>query len=161
MSTANAMKRAIRADPAYRWENVVIGAREQSGDYHVTETEMVDFARQYDPLPIHIDSGLARASSFGALTASGCHMLAIRQRLLYDFTYPGGVVASIGLDEVRYLAPLKADQICRVEIEFLKKAPSRSRMHLGTVSIGMALLADSRPILTLTDIVLMRRGEAC
>jgi acyl dehydratase len=152
--------RPIVADPLFRWEDAEIGARERSQPYVITREEMLSFARRFDPLPIHVDAAAAELSQFGGLTAAGCHMLAIRQRLLYDFAFPGGVVASIGYDEVRFLAPLRAGQTCIVEIEFLEKRPSKSRADRGVLVISNTLLADDIPILTLKDIGLVKRREA-
>jgi acyl dehydratase len=87
-------------------------------------------------------------------------MLAIRMRLLHDFAYGGGVIASIGLDEVRFLAPLRANQDCQVQINFLEKRPSAKRTDRGVVVIEMIMSADGTPVLSLKDIVLMRRRSA-
>ena len=94
------------------------------------------------------------------LTASGVHMLALRMRLVHDFAYGGGVIAAIGLDEVRFVAPLRAGQTCQVEIEFLEKRASTKRLDRGIVTIRQTLLADGAPVLNLKDIVLMRRQPA-
>lgn len=141
----------------FTWDDIVVGATETSTSYRVTTDEMVEFASRYDPLPIHVDPAAAAASQFGSLTASGVHMLAIRMRLLHDFPYGAGVIASIGLDEVRFLAPLRADQACQVQIKFLETRPSRKRADRGTVVIEMIMFADGVPVLSLKDIVLMRR----
>jgi len=152
--------RPIVADPLFRWEDANIGARERSQPYVVSQDEMLDFAQRFDPLPIHVDAAAAGLSQFGGLTAAGCHMLAIRQRLLFDFAYPGGVVASIGYDEVRFLGPLRAAQTCVVEIEFLEKRASKTRADRGVLVIGTTLRADEKTILTLKDIVLVKRRVA-
>jgi len=141
----------------FTWDDIIVGATEKSSIYRVTTDEMIAFARQYDPLPIHVDPQAGAASQFGSLTASGVHMLAIRMRLLHDFAYGAGVIASIGLDEVRYLAPLRADQDCQVEIKFLETRPSSKRTDRGVVVIEMIMFADGVAVLSLKDIVLMRR----
>lgn len=145
---------------SFTWDDIIVGATEKSSIYRMTTDEMIAFARQYDPLPIHVDPEAGAASQFGSLTASGVHMLAIRMRLLHDFAYGAGVIASIGLDQVRYLAPLRADQNCQVHIKFLEKRPSAKRTDRGVVVIEMIMSADGNPVLSLKDIVLMhRRGD--
>jgi len=72
-------------------------------------------------------------------------MLAIRMRLVHDFAYGGGVVASIGLDQVRYLARLRAGQDCQVRITFLEARPFAKRADCGVA------------VLSMKTIVLMRR----
>jgi acyl dehydratase len=142
---------------SFTFEDVVMGAVETSSGFLVTEAEIIAFASRYDPLPIHIDHQAAAAGPFGALTASGAHMIAIRMRLLHDFAYGGGVIAAVGLDELRFLAPLQVGQTCKVESEFLEKRESRKRPDRGVVTIRQTLLADGAPVMTLKDFVLMRR----
>jgi acyl dehydratase len=149
-----------KGDASFTWDDVVIGASETSSVYLVTEDEIIAFASRYDPLPIHLDREIAAAGPFGSLTASGVHMLAIRMRLVHDFAYGGGVIASIGLDEVRYLAPLRAGQACQVEIKFLEKRPSAKHADRGVVIIEMVMRADGVPVASMKDIVLMRRRQA-
>jgi len=144
----------------FTFEDVVIGAVETSSEFLVTEAEIISFASRYDPLPIHVDQQAAAAGPFGVLTASGAHMIAIRMRLLHDFAYGGGVIAAVGLDELRFLAPLRVGQTCKVESEFLEKRDSAKRPDRGVVTIRQTLLADGVPVLTLKDIVLMRRRPA-
>jgi len=148
---------ATKGAADFSFDNVVIGAKETSCRFLVTEAEIIAFASRYDPLPIHVDEQAAAAGPFGVLTASGAHMIAIRMRLIHDFAYGGGVIAAIGLDEVRFLAPLRVGQICHVEIEFLEKRESAKRPDRGIVTIRQTLLADDAPVLSLKDIVLMRR----
>jgi acyl dehydratase len=143
--------------PDFTFEDVTIGEIQTSSAHHLTESEIIAFDRRYDPMPIHVDQTAAAAGPFGALTASGAHVIAIRMRLIHDFAYGGGVIAAIGLDEVRFLAPLRAGQTCQVEIEFLEKRVSAKRPDRGIVTIRQTLLADGVPILSLKDIVLMQR----
>jgi acyl dehydratase len=151
---------ASKGAAGFTFEDVVIGAMETSSGFLVTEAEIMSFAGRYDPLPIHIDQEAAASGPFGVLTASGAHMIAIRMRLVHDFTYGGGVIAAVGLDEVRFLAALRANQVCKVESEFLEKRESTKRVDRGVVTIRQSLLADGAPVLTLKDIVLMRRRPA-
>jgi acyl dehydratase len=145
------------ADPDFHWDDIVVGEKHRSSLYAVSESEIIAFATKYDPLPIHIDPEVAAASQFGSITAAGSHMLAIRQRLVHEFAFGGGIIASIGYDEVRFLAPLRAGQNCQVEVEFLDKTASSKRPDRGVAIIGMTLLADGAPVLKLKDIALMRR----
>jgi acyl dehydratase len=146
-----------KGDTSFTFEDVIIGDTQKSSKLVLTESEIINFASHYDPLPIHIDHQAATAGPFGTLTASGAHMIALRMRLIHDFAYGGGVIAAIGLDEVRFLAPLRAGQTCQVEIEFLEKRESAKRADRGIVTIRQTLLADGTPVLNLKDIVLMRR----
>jgi acyl dehydratase len=150
----------MAADPNFRLEDIIPGAKERSGDYAVSEAEIIEFAVKYDPLPIHIDKVAAKASPFGGIIAAGGHMLAIKQILLHDFPYAGGVIASLGHDEVRFLKPLKGGSNCHVEIEWLSATPSTTRPDRGAAVILISLIADGVTVMTLKDLVLMKRRLA-
>lgn len=70
----------------------------------VDRDEMVDFAKRWDPLPIHVDSEVA--ASNGGLTAPGLFILAMKQRLIHQLP-EHAVIASFGYDEVRFHHPLR------------------------------------------------------
>jgi acyl dehydratase len=142
---------------AFRWEDIVLGEIMRSGIYTVTEDEIVTFARKFDPLPIHVDRDYAATGPFGTLTASGTHMLAIKQRLMHDFVFREGVLASLGFDETRFLAPLRPDQRCQIEVRFVEKRPSGSRADRGIAQMSITFLADDEPVMTQRDNVLMHR----
>ena len=63
------------------FDDFVVGQIYQSGEYQVTEDEIVAFARQFDPQPIHTDPDVARRTEFGGLIASGFHTAAMTMRL--------------------------------------------------------------------------------
>lgn len=153
--------RATRAETSpldlnFRWEDVQIGAIGLSGAYTVDDDEIISFAERYDPLPIHVDRAAAAASRFGGLIAAGGHVLAIRQRLMHQFGWRAAVIASIGYDEVRFLAPLRGGACCRVRTEWIEKKPS-SKPDRGMAVVLQTLLADEVPVLTVKDIVLLKR----
>ena len=140
----------------FLWEDIVVGEKLRSNGYRVSEAEIVEFAGKYDPMPPH----LGAEELFGTVIAAGTHVLAIRQKLVHDFAFVRGVVASLGHDEVRFLAPLRPDQLCMVEIVFISKRPSRSRQDRGIIVTGMTLLADEQPVMTLRDTAIMRRRQS-
>jgi acyl dehydratase len=143
-------------DFSFAWEDAILGARERSGFYHVDDAEIIAFAQQYDPRPVHVDPTAAALSAYGGLIAAGGHMLAIRQRLLADFAWKSAVLVSIGHDEVRFVGPLRGGSLCQVEIEWLDKRAS-SKPERGVAVVGVTLFADDRPVMTMKDIILMTR----
>ena len=150
------MQAQDQADGSY-WEDIVIDDVQRSTRHVVGEEEIVAFASQFDPLPIHTDHAAAAAGPFGTITASGAHILALRLKLMADFAFSRGVIATMGYEEVRFLAPLRVGQRYQAEIRFLAKRPSASKSDRGIVTVGATLLADDVPIMTLKDTVLMRR----
>lgn len=149
--------RPSRADPDFRLEDIVIGQKELSGTYMLSEAEIIDFARRYDPLPIHIDIKAAQASNFGGIIAAGSHMLAIKQILLHDLPYSGGVIVSLGHDDVRFVKPLRGGSNCQVEIEWLVVRPSANKPDRGVAVAGVTLLADGVAVMTMKELMLMKR----
>lgn len=141
----------------FAWDDVILGACERSSTFRVQESDALRFAREFDPLPVHVDPAEAAASPFGGLTCSGSHIFAIRQKLMHDFAFAQAVIAAIGVDEVRYHAPLRPGQTCHVEIEFISKTASRTRADRGIATIKVSMFADDVLVLSLTDIALMRR----
>jgi acyl dehydratase len=141
---------------SFAWEDVILGDRERSGVYALAEAEIVAFAQQYDPRPLHTAPTEAAQTAYGGLIAAGSHMLAIRQRLMADFAWKSAVLVSIGHDEVRFVGPLRGGSSCRVEMEWLDKRPS-SKPERGVVTLGVTLLADDKPVMTMKDIILMSR----
>ncbi len=141
---------------SFAWEDVVLGARERSGSYLVDDAEIIAFAEQYDPRPVHMDAAQAAQTAYGGLIAAGGHMLAIRQRLMADFAWKSAVLVSIGHDEVRFVGPLRGGSICQVEMAWLEKRPS-SKPERGVATLGVTLFADEKPVMTMKDIILMTR----
>ena len=84
------------------------------------------FAAEFDPQPFHLEEGLASASIFGGLAASGWHTAAITMRLLVDseFKFAGGIVGA-GFDELRWPRPVRPGDELHVECEVLEVRPSK------------------------------------
>ena len=72
----------------------------------VDKSEMVAFAKIWDPVPIHVDEAAGKAA-FGSLTASGVYILSLKQRLLHGMERIAAVIASLGYDEVRFHKPVR------------------------------------------------------
>jgi acyl dehydratase len=75
------------------FEDVEVGSARTSGEFELTEREVIDFARAWDPQPFHVDPQAAARSPFGGLTASACHVFCIAAKLLSEME-PLAVVAA-------------------------------------------------------------------
>ena len=98
----------------------------------LTEAEIIDFAWRYDPQPFHLDANAAAESPYGGLIASGFQSLAICFRLFIQ----SGLLAesslgSPGIDELRWLAPVRPGDTLHSEIEVLEVRPSKSKPDRG------------------------------
>ena len=111
----------------------------QSPTYLIDHDEMVDFARRWDPVPIHTDPEAAGAV-IGGVTASGTYVLAVRSRLLHELPETVAIFGSAGYDEVRFHEPVHAGDVVHVVMEWLEVRASRSKSDRGVVKLRIALV---------------------
>lgn len=77
------------------------------GPVTITEQEIIEFARHYDPAPFHLDPIAAKNSMLGGLIASGWHTCVIANRLICDQIYgPQGSSGGPGIDRLKWSAPV-------------------------------------------------------
>lgn len=106
----------------------------EAGPHPVTEAEILDFARQWDPQWFHTDPQAAAGGPFGGLIASGMHTLAIAMRLLVPVTLAGSEsLASPGLAYVKWPHPVRAGDHLRLRVSVLEARRSSSKPELGIV----------------------------
>lgn len=114
------------------FEDFQVGDVFELGTASVTEEEIIAFARQFDPQPFHVDPAQARASVFGGIIASGWHTASLLMRLLVDnFLRETLSLGSPGLDEVRWLQPLRPGDTLRARFTILECRASKSRTEMG------------------------------
>jgi acyl dehydratase len=119
--------------PRY-WDDYEVGQKFDLGSTSFTADEVVDFARQYDPQSFHVDAGAARQSMFGGLIASGWHVTAKLMRLFVDnYVDQRTALGSPGVDEVRWLKPVRPGDTLNAWVECAGKVPSKSRPEMGIV----------------------------
>ncbi|RQX16924.1 dehydratase [Micromonospora ureilytica] len=110
---------------------------------------MVAFARRFDPQWYHVDPDLAAASRHGGLIASGFYTVSLFMRAYVDHLLSRAAAdASPGLEELRWLAPVRAGDRLAVRVDVMGARPSTARPGLGTVSLTGTMLRlgpDDRP----------------
>ena len=114
-------------------DDLEVGQRWVSESHVVDTAQIVEFARQFDPQPFHLDEEAAKETVFGELVASGWHTAAITMRLLVDGGMPiaGGIVGVGG--EIAWLKPTRPGDVLQVHCEVADITPSRSRPDRGLV----------------------------
>lgn len=118
--------------PMRYFEDFQVGDVFELGTTSVTEEEIIAFARQFDPQPFHVDPTQARASVFGGIIASGWHTASLFMRLLVDnFLRETVSLGSPGVDEVRWLQPLRPGDTLRARFTILEARASKSRAEMG------------------------------
>ena len=110
------------------------GQRIPLADSSVSEAEMIDFAVKYDPQPMHTDPEAALDSPFGGLIASGWLTTAVFMRMQFDALIADSLcVASPGVDEIRWLLPVRPGDTLSGECRVADVRPSRSKPDRGAV----------------------------
>lgn len=116
-------------------ENLKAGERFESDQYTVTEEGIINFAREFDPQPFHLDPGVANKSIFKGLAASGWHTAAITMRLFVQATNFAEGAVGLGVDELRWPNPVRPGDALRVEVEIVDLRESRSKPNYGIIRI--------------------------
>jgi acyl dehydratase len=116
-------------------DDLHVGQRFAAGPVLVTENEIVEFAREFDPQPFHLDPDAAKATIFKGLAASGWHTAALTMRMLNDGGAPfaNGIIGLGG--EIAWPHPVRVGDELHIESEVLAIAPSRSRPSQAIVTI--------------------------
>lgn len=124
------------SEKKWAFEDFQEGMEIDLGSKDVTADEIIEFAAQFDPQPMHLDETAGKASILGGLAASGWHTCAMYMRLfcdglLLDSTSQGAP----GIDYVKWLKPVLAGDTLRARLTVLSARSSAKRPHLGLVEV--------------------------
>jgi acyl dehydratase len=148
--------------PKLYWEDFTPGRVFSHGPRRLPREEMVGFAAEFDPQPMHLDEDAARATMMGGLCASGWYGCCIVMRMSADgFILDSSSMGAPGVDEVRWLAPIRPDDAVTLRATVLDVRASNSRPDMGLVRFEMALLdSNERCVMTLVTSLMMGRRSA-
>jgi acyl dehydratase len=121
------------------------------GDYLVTEDEIIEFATRFDPQPFHVNKEAASATIYGGLIASGWMTAAIGMRMLVDnFISVKSSMGSPGVDELRFLHPVRPGDRLRLKVTILGTRASQSKPDRGVLQFYEEILNQNNvPVLSL------------
>jgi acyl dehydratase len=141
------------------FDDFVVGQRFKSRAMTLSEAQILDFAWAYDPQPFHIDKLAAAEGAYGGLIASGFQTLAIAFRLFYqESILVEASLGSPGIDELRWLKPVRPGDTLHTEAEVLEKRASKSKPDRGVLRMGYtAVNQDGEGVLSYTIIHILRR----
>jgi acyl dehydratase len=112
----------------------VPGAVHELGAIDVSEAEVIEFARRFDPQAMHADPVAAKRGHFGGLIASGWHTAALMMRVFVErYLSHVASIASPGIDELRWLAPVRPGDRLQIRVTVLSAHRSRSKPDRGMV----------------------------
>jgi acyl dehydratase len=146
----------------FYWEDFPAGHVTDFGGMLVTREAVLEFARQFDPQPFHLDDEAARGSLFGALSASGWHTCAMAMRMMCDaYLLESASLGSPGIDQLRWLRPVYPGDVLHVRMEVLESRPMASRPGVGLVrSRWEVRKQDDTPVLSMEGWGMFRRRDA-
>src|ERR1700688_3074860 len=117
------------------FEDYPLGHFGTFGPRHVTREEVLAFAAEFDPQPMHLDEEAAKQSLLKGLSASGWHLCSIMMRMMVDgFVGRAASLGSPGVNEVRWLAPLRPEDQITLDVDVAEARVSRSRPGTGIVT---------------------------
>lgn len=129
------------------FEDYRVGGSDEFGRIAVEEEEVMAFGRRFDPQPFHIDPVAAEQSVFGGLIASGWHTAGLMMRLLVEhYLSPTASLGSPGIDELRWLKPVRPGDVLSVRVTVLEATRSRSKPDRGIVRTQVEVLNQRREV---------------
>ena len=143
------------------FEDYVAGQRYEFGSITITEQDIIDFARQFDPQDFHIDPAKAANGPYKGIIASGWHTVSLAMRLYVDhYLSHVASLGSPGVDEVRWPNPLRPGDSVTIRVTILETRPSRSKPDRGIVRARVeAINQHGQTILSMSVVSLLGRRK--
>lgn len=142
----------MKTDAALYLDDFQAGQVREFGHYHITEDEIVDFARRYDPQPFHVDPEAAKQSIYGGLIGSGWMTCAIAMRMICDgYLSRTASMGSPGVDHIRWKLPVRPGDILRMRMTILEVRPSQSKPDRGLVRTGWEVINQNGEVVMTTE----------
>ncbi|HTQ33464.1 MAG TPA: MaoC family dehydratase [Stellaceae bacterium] len=149
---------SIRTAPGQYFEDYPVGAVFIGGPITVSEQDILDFARRFDPQPMHVDKAAAEAGPFHGLIASGWHTGSLMMQMLARHFVPSpGNLPSPGVDELRWVRPVRPGDALSLRVMVESARRSRSKPDQGVVTSLVEVLNQSgEVVMSLKPVSLIR-----
>ena len=144
------------------FEDYVEGDVHNFGSAVVDADEQMAFSKRYDPQSIHTDPAAADKGPFGGIIASGWYTGSLMMRMLVDhFLTHNASMASPGVDELRWLKPVRPGDVLSVRATIMKATPSKSKPDRGAVTTFTEVLnQNGEVVMSLTAVNIIGRRPA-
>lgn len=131
------------------------------GPRHVTREDILAFAAEFDPQPMHLDEEAAKRSMLNGLSGSGWHLCSLMMRMMCDgFLDRTASMGSPGVNEVRWLAPLRPGDDLLLDVEVTEARVSKSRPDTGIVTFKSVVRnAGGEVLCEMVSPIIVRRRE--
>jgi acyl dehydratase len=148
--------------PELYWEDFHQGRVFEHGPRLLPREEMIAFAAEYDPQPMHLDEAAARTTMLGGLCASGWYLCSIAMRMIVDaFAHRAASMGAPGVDEVKWLVPVRPGEQVRLRATVVETRVSNSRPEIGFVRFAFEMFnGEGVRVMTLATSMMMRRRLA-
>jgi acyl dehydratase len=138
-------------------EDYKAGATYLCGSFTISEDEIIAFAKRYDPQPMHVDPDFAAQGPFGEVIASGWHTVACAMRLVVGNFLPHDNLVSPGVDELRWLRPVRPGDTLTLHVTVTEARRSRTKPDRGLLHSTMeALNQDGEVAMSMKAMNLVR-----
>jgi acyl dehydratase len=131
------------------------------GPRRVSREEIIAFASEFDPQPMHLDDEAAKASMLKGLSGSGWHLCAIVMRMMFDgFIGRTASLGSPGVNEMRWLAPFRPGDDLTLDVDVADERVSQSRPSTGIVTFKCSVRNATGQVLCQMEspIIVQRRA---
>ena len=141
------------------FEDFMVGEVMLFGPVDIAAEDIKSFAERFDPQPMHLDEDAEQNTVVSGMFASGLHTVCLHMRLLVDGVLRDSTsMGSPGMEEIRYLAPVRAGDRLTLRVEITSARPSRSRPDMGFVVFRCQMInACCTPVLELTGTAMFGR----
>src|SRR6202051_2154261 len=131
------------------------------GPRRVTREEILAFAAEFDPQPMHLDEEAASRSMVKGLFGSVWHLCSVMMRMMFDgFIGRTESLGSPGVNELRWLAPLRPGDDLMLDIDVAEARVSRSRPATGIVTFRAVVSnAAGQALCEMVSPIIVRRRE--
>jgi acyl dehydratase len=146
----------------FAFEDFKPGHLGQFGPRRVTREEILAFAAEFDPQPMHLDEEAASRSMLKGLSGSGWHLGSVMMRMMFDgFLGRTASLGSPGVNELRWLAPLRPGDELMLNVDVTEARVSRSRPATGIVTLKAVVSNAAGQALCemVSPIIVQRRGD--
>ncbi len=146
--------------PRY-FEDYQVGQIVESGERSLSEADILAFGKAYAPLPYHTDPEAAKTTPFGGLVAAGYQTLALTFRLAVETGILASSTGSPGIDQVRWLRPVRPGDSLRVRIEVAEVLPADEKRKRDALRLRYTTInQNDEPVMTVNSLHFLRRRPA-